>query len=109
MRWLPSDMDEQRRWRLAKLKLHWTAVDDHVLAVSSAAVTAASTGGDKGCEYLLLARFALSLCLKLFGSSAALAAAVLLKSCQQEALATECLVGAACLSKHGCATAAVCL
>jgi hypothetical protein len=85
-------MDEQRRRRLAKLKLHWTAVDDHVLAVSSAAVTAASSGGDKGCEYLLLASFALSLCL-LFGSSAALAAAVLLKSCQQGAAAHKCLGG----------------
>jgi hypothetical protein len=36
MRWLPADMDEQRRRRLAKQKLHWAAVDDHVLAVSAA-------------------------------------------------------------------------
>jgi hypothetical protein len=51
MRWLPADMDEQQRQRLAKLKLHWTAVDEHVLAVSSAAVTAAST--TQGCKLLL--------------------------------------------------------
>jgi hypothetical protein len=48
MRWLPADMDEQRRRRLAKLKLHWAAVDDHVLAVS-----AAST---QGCELLLFSK-----------------------------------------------------
>uniref|UniRef100_A0A383WDG5 Uncharacterized protein n=1 Tax=Tetradesmus obliquus TaxID=3088 RepID=A0A383WDG5_TETOB len=39
MRWLPAGMDEARMRRLAKHKLHWAAVDEHVLAVSMACVT----------------------------------------------------------------------